>query len=442
MDRQRGAADQSVTVYLYATADGTPFTTGAYDDTNIALWYRRGATGTKTAISPATIAVTDAHSDGGFVVVDENAYRLDLPDAACAAGADYVEIGGAADDWNMLPFEVRLTDHDPSAVPGAAGAGLTAVPWNAAWDAEVQSECADALTSYDPPTAAELTSGLAGLNDLSAAEVNAEVDTAISDAALATAVNLATVDTNVDAILADTGTDGVVVGSVATAALAQFATVDTGEASAASGSVAELAQGEAASLTTAAIADAVWDEAASGHTTAGTFGKFLGYLDGTFTTLLAAIWSYATRTLTQGAASVASAVSGSNVTVYRGTRWEVTLTGLTDFTGYTKLYAAVKEDADDADTESLAYIQESTAGTGDGLIYWNGAAYATASHGSITVNSTTSITIYVEVGATASAVPRSDLWYGVKWIDGDGHAHLASIGGVWSIERDIPKATS
>jgi hypothetical protein len=28
---------------------------------------------------------------------------------------------------------------------GAAGAGLTAVPWNASWDAEVQSEVADAL---------------------------------------------------------------------------------------------------------------------------------------------------------------------------------------------------------------------------------------------------------------------------------------------------------
>jgi len=28
---------------------------------------------------------------------------------------------------------------------GAAGAGLTAIPWNASWDAEVQSECADAI---------------------------------------------------------------------------------------------------------------------------------------------------------------------------------------------------------------------------------------------------------------------------------------------------------
>jgi hypothetical protein len=39
---------------------------------------------------------------------------------------------------------------------GATGTGLTAIPWNAAWDTEVQSECADALTAYDPPTNAEM----------------------------------------------------------------------------------------------------------------------------------------------------------------------------------------------------------------------------------------------------------------------------------------------
>jgi len=45
-----------------------------------------------------------------------------------------------------------------TAVIGSAGAGLTAVPWNSAWDAEVQSECTDALTAYDPPTKAEIDS--------------------------------------------------------------------------------------------------------------------------------------------------------------------------------------------------------------------------------------------------------------------------------------------
>ena len=39
---------------------------------------------------------------------------------------------------------------------GSAGAGLTAVPWNASWDTEVQSEVTDALNAYDPPTKAEM----------------------------------------------------------------------------------------------------------------------------------------------------------------------------------------------------------------------------------------------------------------------------------------------
>lgn len=64
---------------------------------------------------------------------------------------------------------------------GTAGSGLTGIPWNPLWDAEVQSECADALTAYDPPTKAELDSGFSALNNLSAAQVNAEVDAALAD---------------------------------------------------------------------------------------------------------------------------------------------------------------------------------------------------------------------------------------------------------------------
>lgn len=41
---------------------------------------------------------------------------------------------------------------------GANGAGLTALPWNIAWDVEVESEVTDALIAYDPPTRAEATS--------------------------------------------------------------------------------------------------------------------------------------------------------------------------------------------------------------------------------------------------------------------------------------------
>lgn len=68
--------------------------------------------------------------------------------------------------------------------------------------------------------------GVTGFNDLSAAQVNAEVDTAISDAALATAANLATVDTVVDGIKAVTDAlpDAGALTSLATAAA--LATVD------------------------------------------------------------------------------------------------------------------------------------------------------------------------------------------------------------------------
>lgn len=68
------------------------------------------------------------------------------------------------------------------------GSALTAIPWNAAWDAEVQSEVADALTAYDPPTKAEMDART------------------LASASYATAAALATVDGIVDAILVDTGT--------------------------------------------------------------------------------------------------------------------------------------------------------------------------------------------------------------------------------------------
>ncbi len=78
-----------------------------------------------------------------------------LGEDADAILADTNELQG---DWTNggrldLIVDAILVD---TAVIGSAGAGLTAVPWNSAWDAEVQSECTDALNAYDPPTKAEL----------------------------------------------------------------------------------------------------------------------------------------------------------------------------------------------------------------------------------------------------------------------------------------------
>ena len=54
---------------------------------------------------------------------------------------------------------------------GSAGAGLTSIPWNASWDAEVQSEVADGLTAYDAATGADIEA----LNDPTAVAIADQV---------------------------------------------------------------------------------------------------------------------------------------------------------------------------------------------------------------------------------------------------------------------------
>ena len=255
-----GTTDVSVVIRIVDSGDGTPETGVVFNTSGIDLEYRReGAT--STDITEATLAgLNSAHADGGFLHIGNGYYRLDLPDAACASGVIGVLVHGTVTGMVVIGCYIQLIANtaedvysrvgapagasiaaDIAAIEaqtddiGAAGAGLTAIPWNAAWDAQVESEVADALAVYDPPTNAELVSeinsvqaDIAALNDLdaagvraavglasanldtqlaalpTAAEINAEVDTAISDAALATAADLATVDGNVDAIKTQT----------------------------------------------------------------------------------------------------------------------------------------------------------------------------------------------------------------------------------------------
>lgn len=322
-------ASTDVTVYIFI--QNSSVTTGAgltglvYNSPGLVCYYVRPLAAS-AALSLASQTVTGAHTDGGFVEVDSTnmpgMYRLDLSDAICATGVNSViiHLKGAT---NMAPvsLEIQLTSVNLNdgvrggltAIPnaaadaagglpisdaggldldtmnsnvsdiltdtgttlpgtlttidgkidtvdgivddilvdtaeiGAAGAGLTeaggtgdqltAVPWNANWDAEVQSECTDALNAYDPPTKAELDTAVA---DVSVDEIQAS--------ALADLFNT------------DSGTD---------------------YASAVAGSVvketADNAGGSA--LTEAGIADAVWDEARSGHTAGGSFGETMGTVE-------------------------------------------------------------------------------------------------------------------------------------------------------------------
>ena len=100
--------------------------------------------------------------------------------AATASYGGAGTYGQAVEDILADTNELQVDD-TPTAIAaiattlGVAGAGLTALPWNAAWDTEVQSECTDALNAYDPPTKAELDTAQ-GAVVVSAAGIDAIFD--------------------------------------------------------------------------------------------------------------------------------------------------------------------------------------------------------------------------------------------------------------------------
>lgn len=89
-----GSTGVSIDVVLRTAADGTE-TTGVAFGSATAYYWRQG--GAPVAIALAALTnLTDAWSSGGWKQADAanmpGSYRLDVPDAAFAAGADWVEV--------------------------------------------------------------------------------------------------------------------------------------------------------------------------------------------------------------------------------------------------------------------------------------------------------------------------------------------------------------
>lgn len=131
--RKAGTTDVSVVIRIIDSTDGTPETGVVFNTAGIDLWYRR-----ETAVSVdiveadlATPALTDAHADGGFLHINDGYYRLDLPDAACAAGVVGVLVGGVVTGMVVIGCYIQLEAIDRF---DAVRLGLTALP-NAAADA-------------------------------------------------------------------------------------------------------------------------------------------------------------------------------------------------------------------------------------------------------------------------------------------------------------------
>src|SRR5574343_1207622 len=163
--RKAGTTDVSVVIRIIDSTDGTPETGVAYNTSGIDLQYRReGAT--STAITEATLAGLDsAHSDGGFLHIGNGYYRLDLPNAACAASATGVLVHGVVTGMVVIGCYIQLVTYDPF---DSVRLGLTALPAAAA-------DAAGGLVISDAG-GLDIDAKLANTNEVTAARMGALTD--------------------------------------------------------------------------------------------------------------------------------------------------------------------------------------------------------------------------------------------------------------------------
>ena len=107
-----GDTSQSIDVFLQdsSSATGAGLTGLVYNSAGLTAYYRKGSTGSATAITLATQTVGGAYSSGGFVEVDSTnmpgVYRLDVPNAVIdTSGYATIYLQGAT---NLLPTAVRI----------------------------------------------------------------------------------------------------------------------------------------------------------------------------------------------------------------------------------------------------------------------------------------------------------------------------------------------
>lgn len=101
-----------------------------------------------TGTSGVVVSASSVRTAVGLASANLDTQLDALPTAAENADAVWDEATSGHTTGGTFGEQVK-TDIDDilvdTAVIGAAGAGLTAIPWNASWDAEVQSEVQDAL---------------------------------------------------------------------------------------------------------------------------------------------------------------------------------------------------------------------------------------------------------------------------------------------------------
>lgn len=145
------------------------------------------------------------------------------------------------------------------------------------------------------------------------------------------------------------------------------------------------------------------------------------------------VWAYSSRTLTQTAAQVTAAVSGSDIAVNSYTTWTIALTNMGSIADRTKLYFTAKGDPEnDPDTAAIVQVEETA-----GLQYINGAV-GTPANGSIAVTNAALGNITVTVNANSTGFGKKQAWYGVKKVTLTGVVLMCE--GWFTIDAPSPRA--
>lgn len=183
---KKGATDQSLYFKMVDSAAGTP-KTGLTIASMDATYVRNRAAAVKNDLT-ALSAANDPHADNQAIQVDATTapglYRVDFPDAAFASGSDKVILSITCTGCDPAMKEIELVDNVAGdvitligstgsgltslasasnlavvagyldteiasimATLGVGGAGLTAVPWNSAWAAQVAASVWNAATA-------------------------------------------------------------------------------------------------------------------------------------------------------------------------------------------------------------------------------------------------------------------------------------------------------
>lgn len=110
-----GTINVSTVIRIVDSADGTPEQGVTSATTGINIWYRREGEGINNLTLSDLSALTDAHSDGGMLHIDDGYYRVDLPDDAvdAAGSSPGVLVGGTATGMVVIGTYHTLVSYDP-----------------------------------------------------------------------------------------------------------------------------------------------------------------------------------------------------------------------------------------------------------------------------------------------------------------------------------------